>query len=220
MTQTPNKILVDFRELPTYGVLLAQVPTDIMAALNTEIKRMMENNFDSEFDYRNLLLGHVSHEFGLDVCIPILEPFLLYVASLYNEKWNYFQALDEQFNVSTPKQLKLTDLWVNFQKKHEFNPPHTHTGIMSFVIWVSIPYNLKDEEKVFPEIKSGPTRTSKFTFHYVNVLGQMQHYTLDVDKEFEGNIAIFPSHLNHSVNPFYTSDEYRISVAGNLRLST
>ena len=73
---------------------------------------------------------------------------------------------------------------------------------------------------VFPEIKSGPTRTSKFTFHYVNVLGQMQHYTLNVDKEFEGNIALFPSHLNHSVNPFYTSDEFRISVAGNLRLST
>jgi hypothetical protein len=220
MTQTPDKILVDFRELPTYGVMLAQVPNDIMLALNVEIKRMMENNFDSEFDYRQLLLGHVSHEFGLDSCIPILEPFLLYAASLYNEKWNYFQALDEQFNVSTPKQLRLTDLWVNFQKKHEFNPPHTHTGIMSFVIWVSIPYDLKEEEKVFPEIKSGPTRTSKFTFHYVNVLGQMQHYTLNVDKEFEGNIALFPSHLNHSVNPFYTSDEYRISVAGNLRLST
>ena len=197
MTQTPDKIMVDFRELPTYGVLLAQVPKEIMAALNTEIKRMTANNFESEFDYRNLLLGHLSHEFGLDACIPILEPFLLYVASLYNEKWNYFQALDEQFN-----------------------PPHTHTGIMSFVIWISIPYDLQAEEKVFPEIKSGPTRTSKFTFHYVNVLGQMQHYTLNVDKEFEGNIALFPSHLNHSVNPFYTSDEYRISVAGNLRLAT
>ena len=27
---------------------------------------------------------------------------------------------------------------------------------------------------------------------------------------------MFPSLLSHNVNPFYTSDEYRISIAGNL----
>ena len=213
-----NKIMVDFRELPTYGVLLAQVPQPIMDQLKSEIDNMIANNFDGEFDYRQLLLGHMTHEFGLTSSIPVLEPFLLHMSSLYNQKWNYYQGLDEQYNGVGEKQLKLVDLWVNFQKKHEFNPPHTHTGIMSFVIWVKIPYDLQEELKVFPEIKSGPTRTSKFTFHYTNILGQLQHYTLDVDKSFEGNMAIFPSHLNHSVNPFYTSDEYRISVAGNIRL--
>jgi hypothetical protein len=213
-----SKIMVDFRELPTYGVLLAQVPQPIMDQLKSEIDKMIANNFAGEFDYRQLLLGHMTHEFGLTDSIPVLEPFLLHMSSLYNQKWNYYQGLDEQYNGVGEKQLKLVDLWVNFQKKHEFNPPHTHTGIMSFVIWVKIPYDLQEELKVFPEIKSGPTRTSKFTFHYTNVLGQLQHYTLDVDKSFEGNMAIFPSHLNHSVNPFYTSDEYRISVAGNIRL--
>jgi hypothetical protein len=213
-----NKIMVDFRELPTYGVLLAQVPKSIMTHLNTEINKMIANNFNGEFDYRQLLLGHMTHEFGMADSIPVLEPFLLQLSSMYNQKWNYYQGLDEQYNGVGEKQLKLVDLWVNLQKKHEFNPPHTHTGIMSFVIWVRIPYDLQEELKVFPEIKSGPTRTSKFTFHYTNVLGQLQHYTLDVDKTFEGNIAIFPSHLNHSVNPFYTSDEYRISIAGNIRL--
>lgn len=213
-----SKIMVDFRELPTYGVLLAQVPQVIMDQLKLEIDNMIANNFEGEFDYRQLLLGHMTHEFGLTDSIPVLEPFLLHMSSLYNQKWNYYQGLDEQYNGVGEKQLKLVDLWVNFQKKHEFNPPHTHTGIMSFVIWVKIPYDLQEELKVFPEIKSGPTRTSKFTFHYTNILGQLQHYTLDVDKSFEGNMAIFPSHLNHSVNPFYTSDEYRISVAGNIRL--
>lgn len=212
------KIMVDFRELPTYGVMLAQVPREIMDGLNTVIDNMLAKELANEDDYRNRLLGHMSYEIGLHDHIPAIEPFILYLANLYNEKWNYFQALDEQFNVSTPKQLRLTDLWVNFQKKHEFNPPHTHTGILSFALWVKIPYDLQEEAKVFPVVSSNDPRTSKFTFHYVNLLGQMQHYTLNVDKTFEGNIAIFPSHLNHSVNPFYTSDEYRISVAGNLRL--
>ena len=214
-----QKLSIDFRELPTYGVILAQVPEEIMSVLNKDIDRMLANKFQGEFDYRNLLLGHMDNEYGMHGIIPQIEPYLLHLANLYDQKWNYFQELDEQFNVTVPKQLRLTDLWANFQKKHEFNPVHTHTGILSFVIWIKIPYNLKDESQVFPVVSNSDPRTSKFTFHYNNILGQLRNYSLNIDKSFEGNIAMFPSHLNHSVNPFYTSDEYRISVAGNLRLA-
>ena len=31
-------------------------------------------------------------------------------------------------------------------------------------------------------------------------------------------MAFFPAKLNHTVNPFYTSDEYRISISGNVFL--
>ncbi len=213
-----KKLSIDFRELPTYGVILAEVPTEIMKVINDDVNRMLEKQFQDELDYRNLLLGHKKHEYGMHNIIPQIEPYILHIANLYDEKWNYFQELDEQFNVSTPQQLRLTDLWVNFQRKHEFNPVHTHTGVLSFVIWVKIPYDLEEEKKVFPVVSNSDPRTSKFTFHYNNILGQMRNYSLNVDKSFEGNIALFPSHLNHSVNPFYTSDDFRISVAGNLRL--
>ena len=39
---------------------------------------------------------------------------------------------------------------------------------------------------------------------------------LDVDKSKEGYFVIFPSNLNHQVFPFYSSDDYRITVAGNI----
>jgi hypothetical protein len=211
-------LAIEFRELPTYGVLFAQVPDEIMKVLNDDINRMLEKNFQNEHDYRNLLLGHMDNEYGMHGLIPQIEPYLLYLANRYDEQWKYFQELDEQFNVTTPKQLRLTDLWANFQRKHEFNPVHTHTGILSFVIWVKIPYELEEEKQVFPVVSNSDPRTSKFTFHYNNILGQLKNYSLNIDKSFEGNIALFPSHLNHSVNPFYTSEEYRISVAGNLRI--
>ena len=211
-------LAIEFRELPTYGVLFAQVPDEIMKVLNDDINRMLEKNFQNEHDYRNLLLGHMDNEYGMHGLIPQIEPYLLYLANRYHEQWKYFQELDEQFNVTTPKQLRLTDLWANFQRKHEFNPVHTHTGILSFVIWVKIPYELEEEKQVFPVVSNSDPRTSKFTFHYNNILGQLKNYSLNIDKSFEGNIALFPSHLNHSVNPFYTSEEYRISVAGNLRI--
>jgi hypothetical protein len=41
-----------------------------------------------------------------------------------------------------------------------------------------------------------------------------------VDKEWEGKIALFPAKLNHLVYPFYTSDEPRISISGNIGFAT
>ena len=41
---------------------------------------------------------------------------------------------------------------------------------------------------------------------------------LNVDKSFEGKMLMFPSKQMHAVNPFYTSDGYRITVSGNLKI--
>ena len=41
---------------------------------------------------------------------------------------------------------------------------------------------------------------------------------LPVDKTWEGMMLMFPSKLHHSVYPFYTSDEKRISVSGNISI--
>jgi hypothetical protein len=41
-------------------------------------------------------------------------------------------------------------------------------------------------------------------------------HTIDVDKSFEGKMLMFPNSAYHTVYPFYTSDDYRITVSGNL----
>jgi hypothetical protein len=38
----------------------------------------------------------------------------------------------------------------------------------------------------------------------------------DVDNTWEGKMALFPADLNHIVYPFYTSEDYRISISGNV----
>jgi hypothetical protein len=42
--------------------------------------------------------------------------------------------------------------------------------------------------------------------------------SLPVDKKMNGVMCVFPAPMIHYVTPFYTSDEYRISVAGNVCL--
>ena len=37
-----------------------------------------------------------------------------------------------------------------------------------------------------------------------------------VDKDMEGEIIVFDSKLLHVVYPFYTSNDYRMSLAGNV----
>ena len=48
---------------------------------------------------------------------------------------------------------------------------------------------------------------------------KIREYNISADEKYENTLMVFPSSLYHSVNPFYTSDEYRISVSGNICLS-
>ena len=114
---------------------------------------------------------------------------------------------------------KLESGWVNYQKKYEINPLHNHTGLLSFVMWINIPYNL-DEELSLPYVKDSTIKKSAtaFTFVYNDIHGTLCQQPFRLDKRSEGKFVIFPSKLFHMVYPFYTSDGERISIAGNLHL--
>jgi len=107
----------------------------------------------------------------------------------------------------------LDKLWVNFQRKYEFNPLHDHSGLFSFVIWMKIPYDL-DDERNLDFVKNANTQSSVGNFTFVSNL--MESFTVEMDKEVEGSCVFFPSYLHHMVYPFYTSDEERITISGNI----
>ena len=66
----------------------------------------------------------------------------------------YFLELDVLWPNDQP--LVLKSLWVNFQKKYEFNPPHTHDDDLSFVIYTKIPDGLEEECKTSVSNSPGP----------------------------------------------------------------
>jgi hypothetical protein len=105
------------------------------------------------------------------------------------------------------------DPWFNVQEKYEFIPNHIHNGIASFVIWVNIPYDVKQELLI-------GEHASTFSFTYSSILGGIKNKMLPIDKSYEGKIIMFPSSLQHCVYPFYTSDDCRISISGNIQFDT
>ena len=116
---------------------------------------------------------------------------------------------------------RLNGLWVNFQRKCEFQPVHFHDGMFSFVIWMDIPYDWKDEAKLNLTRPSNGTTTptGNFTFVHNKCVSNSRMVTstnIPMSPSMNGYCCFFPSDLCHQVYPFYTSDKERISISGNI----
>ena len=110
--------------------------------------------------------------------------------------------------------------WVNYQKKHEFNPIHNHSGVYSFVIWMKIPYDCEKQNKKDIARNSNAPSIGTFQFSYQNILGDGDAKSYYLSPKDEGIMLFFPSRLDHQVYPFYDCDEERISVSGNITIDT
>ena len=162
------------------------------------------------------LLGHIKEEYNIN---NVSEEFENYITSC-SIKGAVFEAWKSINVISENKPIYLDKLWVNYQKKHEFNPPHDHSGFVSFVIFINIPYDLEEEENMFSSLantEKSVNHTSKFAFINPSYDGKIRVDPIDVDKSFEGNMMMFSADQMHEVYPFYTSDDYRITVSGNLK---
>lgn len=112
--------------------------------------------------------------------------------------------------------LTLREFWVNFQNQIEFNPIHSHAGVLSFVIWLNIPTEYEDQEKIPFCASANSAAASDFNFVYTDIMGGVKPYTIKMGSDAENTMFVFPSLLNHQVYPFYQNDGKRISVSGNI----
>ena len=165
------------------------------------------------------LVGHIKEEYHINQITLNDKNFISFLSQCAMSEGPK-EHLAKITSLSENRPLCLQELWVNYMKKHEFNPPHNHAGVMSFIVFVKIPYDLKEEEKHFPmntKRKNISSHTSKLAFLNMRVNGSLGVETIKVDKSYEGTMFMFPSAQMHEVFPFYTSDDYRITVSGNLR---
>ena len=168
-------------------------------------------------DYKDNLAGNVSSSHLLmDRSDWFFNNTLLPLTHQYGKLF-YNVGKDVPVNRTHPYHLR--DLWVNYQKQHEFNPIHTHTGVYSFVIWMKIPteYN---QQRSLPLARANSDVVSNFSFEYTNILGESRTYVYVMSPKAEGTMVFFPSKLTHIVYPYYNCEKERISVSGNISLNT
>jgi len=191
------------RRLPYRGILpIDDVPNNIIDYLTNNISNLRAN-----FG----LAGQMEEEYFYENWPRFIDEFV--ISKTQNPVLYDWTQRQKQLTSNRP--FVLNDLWVNKQKKYEFNPAHNHDGVFSFIIFLKIPYDLEEEYKVFPQSSSGSS-ASNLCFLLTDHVGDIIDVQVPVDKTFEGKMLMFPAKLKHQVYPFYTSDDYRITVSGNV----
>lgn len=103
--------------------------------------------------------------------------------------------------------LKITHSWLNFTKKDQYHPPHTHhNSILCGVLYV----NANKEKDTIRFTKSETGENWQIQTNNVSNIFSSNTFELSVGT---GDIVIFPSNLTHSVP--LIEDETRLSLAFN-----
>ena len=197
--------------LPNVGLTNGNIPPEIYQALNQEIVDI-HNDDSNTMTMNQSLAGQITKEYQITKSLPLLNPYLEEMGRAYQKEWDYYPKENPNDN-----KLTVESVWVNMQKKLEVNPLHNHDGTLSFVAWLYVPFKLEDERNM-PNCKNSRTveLASTFQFVYTTALGTIANCPMFVESGWEAIIVMFPAKLLHMVYPFQTSDDYRISIAGNL----
>tara|TARA_B100001250_G_scaffold252289_1_gene216952 strand:- start:616 stop:1296 length:681 start_codon:yes stop_codon:yes gene_type:complete len=167
-------------------------------------------------DAREYLLGNIEKQryapYDPTKFIDFINPHVMNYMKEKNERSNKTkETCNWDTTVGSPV-IKESDIrynlgagpWVNFQQKGEFNPLHNHGGIVSAVVFIKIPEELKQER-----LKSTFSAKAAGCLEFVYM---DQHIVV---RPKEAMMYLFPAYLKHTVYP-YQSDVERISMSFNL----
>jgi hypothetical protein len=200
-----------------YGYTLEKVPVQVMDILRVEREKYAVGDPISRTANGNLV-GQINKEHDLAHLkeTPIVKDFLLQEARTYAECFNLpRKPSDVTYDESTEWDICINAIWMNIQERGEYNPPHKHSGLMSFVIWFEIPYDISEEKALNNSKYSNHPGNGDFFFHPISTVGSFTSVAMNVGKDKEGSICVFDAKLLHSVNPFFTTDKQRVTFSGN-----
>jgi len=203
------------RHLPNVGVMEGKLPEETI----DDLWKLIEEAKKEPDEMKSELAGNISSSLRLDPSSPLVKNFVQNIIPLYIEHTIKSYGIPHRLNMKEDQSWGLKSFWVNFQKQNEFNPPHDHDGVYSFVIWMKIPTSFAEQRELPIARDSNATNViSNFAFHYTNTEGRVCQFAYNMEKEAEGYMVMFPSDMKHEVFPFYENDGVRISISGNLEL--
>jgi hypothetical protein len=212
---------IEMYQFPNMGYVKFKFTDEQLKPVRDEIIKIREN-FSSSLANNGDLAGHIRNEYRILENEAYVGELMMPLVMAYDNFFGKYvtNTMRMMGQASKQKELRLQHVWVNFQEKHEFNPIHSHLGLLSFVIWMEIPFEIKSELETSPGAKANRNISGHFNFHFTDIIGQIETFSIPADKSYENTAVLFPAQLKHSVAPFYSSDKFRVSVAGNFEIVT
>ena len=203
------------RNFPNIGVVEGQLPEDVIKNIWTVVNEAREKPEDMKPE----LAGNISSSIRLNSQSPLMEEFVKEIIPSFMKSHIEAYGPPYRTTIKEGEGFNLESLWVNFQKQNEFNPPHDHAGVYSFVIWMQIPTSYAEQKKLdICANSNADNHISNFAFSYTNTMGRVSTFAYNMEKEAEGYMVMFPSSMLHQVFPFYNNDGERISISGNINI--
>tara|TARA_R100000742_G_C4279156_1_gene103072 strand:+ start:4467 stop:5069 length:603 start_codon:yes stop_codon:yes gene_type:complete len=181
-----------------WGPLLFKTKVDKYKDMLKKIKK--------EYNYNKHLASHIDETYSYNI-----KEFKKNVGKQFN---SYFNFYEHYYNTTLPSKDYIVEYcWVNIMKAGDSNPPHTHDGDFSCVLYLQIPDSLKKEGDNYVGRDTAGPGGIKFIYGE-----DRPNCITDVEaKPVEGDMYIFPANLRHVVNSF-KSNGTRISMAANIKL--
>jgi len=213
-TEDGDKILYPFSP----PIFQTEVDSNFTKELIEEGRKLTKE----EDDYNTQLAGNLKYGRSYsykDEYIIKVEPYIKsfvekFFNALYFQYGQNYEQVTKLLQIQHDRRqrrngiIRLDSLWINFSQKHDFNPPHTHSGILSFVIFCKVP---KEIFKV--QADSNTKHAGQIVFTSGEPITSLQGGAFPV-RPYENLMFVFPNNLSHHVPPYWV-DEERISVSGN-----
>ena len=203
-----------------FTIMESKIDIDFINLINREVDQLLTNK--SKISASGRLVGQIKkgEQLFLSREVKIFDSIhKLGECMAENYTSNYFINA----NIRNPyNSAKCIDLWSVHQYAGDYNPIHNHSSIhntkLSFILWTKVPEKMNNSTEDFLFNASGKEDGC------TNFIGKSGGNLLDFHPTNNrtyypevGRFLIFPSWLNHSVNPFRCNGERR-TIAGNITL--
>lgn len=206
---------INLESFDNLGILTAPVDPKKLDKLWAEITPIIEGTKQIPSAQKGLA-GHLAQEGYLEEGHPLVDSIIRPLLSVYDRNHNFVSMQNQSMATANgQKELELGHVWLNIQRPLEFNPPHNHSGVFSFVIWLDIPYTIEEEQAVGPGRDSNGAINGDFVFYYINSQGAISSKRMNVGSNRNGWACVFPATTMHAVYPYYSTQDCRISISGN-----
>ena len=206
-----NQFYTPFGPLLMRGVLSDNV-FDILLKVSNSTRYNMDQ------DFRNHLAGNIAEGYALKFTSSeqsTVHDEFINLAKTYMTESKIRRKI-KKFGRPKIQDVQIVEpIWVNFMKHGEWNPSHFHAGIISFVAYLKVPKEIRQEnlEAEHCKVSNQPT-AGKIQWTY----GESIHFseTYFNQTPVEKDVWLFPSDLKHMVYP-YKSQVERVSISCNFK---
>ena len=186
---------VAFYQRYNYGAT-ADMRKELVDQMNRILDDLYENRYEELYHqnaFREVKGKQVT--IPLDVLPKEMIDYILTMGKGYIcSSGLHFMGIDP-----TKINLKIDEIWVTDSEENDYNPCHSHFGLMSGVFYLKVPAQVSEVNE-----------EGSFNFHHaedgyvdINPLQSIRPKGIVVELPQTGKFIIFPAWLKHSVNSFF-----------------